>query len=315
MPGSQLPDPSTTPFDDIRSLLAAMPGVRGGPRAPGGALGSAVAWAASWQGRAEPSADRPLVCLFAASHGFLTGSSADAEVTGTRRLLDAFVAGAARINAVCGAQGFGFKALELALDVPSGDIAKEAALGERECVATMAFGMEAVSGADLLAVGAVGRAVQVPAAAVLTALFGEPAGGWLAAGATKSGTAALMESAARHHGTAARNPLAALARFGGRDLAAIAGAILSARHQRVPVILDGFAAFAAAAILHALDPAALGHCMMAQAAGPAERDVAETLGLTAILAGLDIPDEQGLAGALALAVLKTAIAADRLRGV
>ena len=43
----------------------------------------------------------------------------------------------------------------------------------------------------------------------------------------------------------------------------MAGAILGARMQQVPVIVDGFVATAAAAALFACDPAALDHCLFA----------------------------------------------------
>ena len=52
------------------------------------------------------------------------------------------------------------------------------------------------------------------------------------------------------------DPLEVLRRLGGREIAAMAGAILAARVERMPVLLDGFVVCAAAAILHALDPRA-----------------------------------------------------------
>ena len=74
---------ATRPFDDIRALIAGMPGpdeaaaaaVRERDRSltkPAGSLGrleELAAWLAAWQGKGQPSIDRPLVCVFAASHG------------------------------------------------------------------------------------------------------------------------------------------------------------------------------------------------------------------------------------------------------
>lgn len=54
-------------------------------------------------------------------------------------------------------------------------------------------------------------------------------------------------------------------RLGGREIAAMAGAILAARMQKVPVIIDGYVATAAAAILKAANPAALDHCLIGHA--------------------------------------------------
>ena len=65
------------------------------------------------------------------------------------------------------------------------------------------------------------------------------------------------------HGQPAKDPLEVLRRVGGREIAAIAGAILAARAEKVPVILDGYVATAAAAVLHATrTPAALDHCLL-----------------------------------------------------
>ena len=59
-----------------------------------------------------------------------------------------------------------------------------------------------------------------------------------------------------------RDPLEILRRIGGREIAAMVGAILAARFERIPVIVDGYVATAAAAILHAVDPAAIDHVLV-----------------------------------------------------
>jgi nicotinate-nucleotide--dimethylbenzimidazole phosphoribosyltransferase len=55
--------------------------------------------------------------------------------------------------------------------------------------------------------------------------------------------------------------LRALAAVGGFEHAAIAGFILGGAAARVPVILDGVIAGAAALVAAALDPAAVDHCV------------------------------------------------------
>ena len=65
------------------------------------------------------------------------------------------------------------------------------------------------------------------------------------------------------HGEDFDDPVALLAAYGGRELAAIAGAVLEARMRSIPVMLDGFISSAAAAALTAgnrLD--VLDHCMI-----------------------------------------------------
>ena len=61
-----------------------------------------------------------------------------------------------------------------------------------------------------------------------------------------------------------REPLEVLRRLGGREIAAMVGAIIAARTERVPVIVDGFVTTAAAAILHAhASRDAIDHCLFA----------------------------------------------------
>jgi nicotinate-nucleotide--dimethylbenzimidazole phosphoribosyltransferase len=96
--------------------------------------------------------------------------------------------------------------------------------------------------------------------------------------------------------------------LGGRELAAIAGAVIAARLAHVPVLLDGFAATAAAALLQVAAPGALDHCLIAHcSAEPGHRRLAERLGKKPLLdLGMRLGEASG--AALAIPVLRAAIA-------
>ncbi|MDP4025110.1 nicotinate-nucleotide--dimethylbenzimidazole phosphoribosyltransferase [Methylobacterium sp. NEAU 140] len=316
------------PFDDIRNLIAAMPGPDAEAAAavaardasltkPAGSLGrleEIVAWLAAWQGKAPPSFDRPLVCVFAGSHGVTRrGVSAFPDAV-NRQMLDNFAAGGAAINQICAAYGLGFKVFDLALDVPTGDIAEGPALDERACVATMAFGMEAVAaGTDCLGVGEMGIGNTTVAAALYAALFGGEPAHWVGRGtgvdaAGLGRKVAAVEAALSHHAGHLGDPLETLARLGGREVAAMAGAILAARLQQVPVVLDGYVSTAAAAVLHALDPSALDHCVAGHvSAEGVHAEVLERLGLRPLL-GLGLRLGEGSGAGLAMGLIKGALA-------
>ena len=185
------------PFADIRRLIATMPGPDREAigmicerdamlTKPAGALGrmeQLVEWLGAWQGKGSPSLDRPLVCVFAGSHGVTArGVSAyPAEVN--RQMLDNFAAGGGAINQICAAYGLGFKVFDLAIDLPTGDICVGPAFSEKDCVATMAFGMEAVAaGTDCLALGEMGIGNTTIAAAIYAALFGGDPSHWVGRG-------------------------------------------------------------------------------------------------------------------------------------
>ena len=323
--------PDETPFADIRRLIASVPGpdreavamVRERDATltkPAGALGrleTLVEWLAAWQGKGRPSLDRPLVCVFAGSHGVAArGVSAfPAEVN--RQMLDNFAAGGAAINQICAAYGLGFKVFDLAIDLPTGDICDGPAFSEKDCVATMAFGMEAIAaGTDCLALGEMGIGNTTIAAAIYAALFGGEAAHWVGrgTGVDEAGIArkvAAVEAALARHAGHLDDPLEVLSRLGGREIAAMAGAILAARMQRIPVVIDGYVATAAAAILHALDPTMLDHCLSGHvSAEGAHAEVLERLGLVPLLAlGMRLGEASG--AALAVGLLKGALACHR----
>ena len=92
------------------------------------------------------------------------------------------------------------------------------------------------------------------------------------------------------------------------EFAALAGAIIAARMQKVPVLLDGATALAAGAVLKAVNPHALDHCLLAMwPTDPATAKAAARLGFEPLL-DLGLADGQGAGGALAAEVVKTVAA-------
>lgn len=118
---------------------------------------------------------------------------------------------------------------------------------------------------------------------------------------------AAVDAALALHRAHLGDPLEVLRRLGGREFAAIAGAIIAARMEKVPVLLDGPAAIAAAAVLQALEPVAIAHCLVAQQ--PVARALsaaAERLDLGRPLLDLDISHGQGMGAGLAAGFVKAA---------
>jgi nicotinate-nucleotide--dimethylbenzimidazole phosphoribosyltransferase len=86
----------------------------------------------------------------------------------------------------------------------------------------------------------------------------------------------------------------------------MAGAVLAARLQRIPVIIDGYVATAAAAVLWALHPDALAHCLAGHlSAEPAHRRLLEKLGLRPVL-DLGMRLGEGSGAAMAAGIVKAA---------
>lgn len=315
-------------FAEIRAILATLPGpdldAAGLAEAreaqltkPAGSLGrleEISAWLSTWQGRHPPRVDRPRVCVFAGSHGVnVHGVSAyPAEVT--MQMVQNFVSGGAAVNQLCAVADAELRVYEMALDEPTADFTQGPAMSEGDCARAAAYGMMAVEpGLDLLCVGEMGIGNTTSASALCLALFGGEAADWAGPGTGVAGAALSRKTAVIRDGVAANrdamdDPLNVLRCVGGQELAAIAGAILAARMARVPVLLDGFASTAAAAILHAADAHALDHCMVAhKSAEPGHSRLLEKIGKTPLL---DLGMRLGEASGAALAVLlcKAAVA-------
>lgn len=278
---------------------------------PAGALGrleEISAWLATWRGRAPPRIDRPRVVVFAGNHGVAAqGVSAfPAEVTA--QMVKNFIAGGAAVNQLCKTVDADLRVYEMALDQPTADFTRAPALGEEECARAIAYGMMAVEpGVDLLAVGEMGIANTTAAAALCLALFGGAAEDWTGPGTGVAGAAltnkrrVVAEGVARHAG--ARDALDTLACLGGREIAAMAGAILAARFARVPVLLDGFVSTAAAAVLHQMERGALDHCLVAHVSvEPGHRRLVDRIGKRPLLdLGMRLGEASGAALAIGLA--------------
>jgi nicotinate-nucleotide--dimethylbenzimidazole phosphoribosyltransferase len=232
----------------------------------------------------------------------------------TAQMVQNFIAGGAAVNQLCRVVDADLRVYEMNLEAPAGDIVLGPAMSEAECAKAMAYGMMSVEpGIDALAVGEMGIGNTTSAAALCMALFGGDAALWTGPGTGVTGAAlankrSIVAEAVALHRPAASDPFDLLRRLGGLELAAITGAVMAARLGRVPVVLDGFAATAAAAVLFAADPKALDHCIVAHvSAEPGHRVLLERLGERPLFDfGMRLGEASG--ATLAIAVLKAAIA-------
>ena len=322
------PPPAIRSFDDARKAMKSLPsGDRGAVEAwaereprltkPAGSLGRLEGlseWLCRWQGRHPPSLGNPQAQVFAGNHGIAAKGVSAYPADVTREMVANFEAGGAAINQLCQAFGVGFAIDALALDRPTGDITETEAMTEAECVDHFVFGMGAVTdGTDVLCLGEMGIGNTTAAAAVAMALFGGNATAWTGAGTGVSGKALekkteIVRDAVKLHIKTPSDPFDVLRCLGGRELAAIAGAVLAARFRRVPVMLDGYVATAAAAVLEANHPGALDHCQVGHVSTePGHRRLLEKLGKEPLL-DLSLRLGEATGAVLAVQVLRAAVA-------
>jgi nicotinate-nucleotide--dimethylbenzimidazole phosphoribosyltransferase len=317
----------TTPFAEILDLLILAP--EGNEEAvdavrihdaqltkPPGSLGrleELVEWLARWQGKPRPTLDNPMVAIFAGNHGVTDQGVSAFPREVTAQMVANFTEGGAAISQICAQHEFNLRVFELALELPTGDITLEPAMDDKTTAATIAYGMEAIAGKpDCLAIGEMGIGNTTVAAALYAALYGGTGADWVGRGtgvddAGLHRKADAVDRALARHQDVLGDPLAVLARLGGREIAAMLGALIAARQQKIPVIVDGFVATSAAAIAHAVNPAAIDHCIFGHvSAESAHAKVIERLGVRPLL-DLGMRLGEGSGAALAMLLAKTAL--------
>ena len=284
---------------------------------PPGSLGrleQLVGWLAHWQGRAPPRLQQVEILVFAGNHGVTArGVSAyPAEVT--VQMVANFAAGGAAINQLAQTAAAALRVIPLALDRPTADFTRSAALSEQEFLAAVSAGYAAVSPAcDLLCLGEMGIGNTTAAAAIAAALFGGGSVGWVGRGTGVDDEGLVrkrqaIDAALARHAAVLHDPLALAAALGGREFAAILGATLAARQQRIPVVLDGFVCTAAVAPLVKLRADALAHALSSHLSAEAgHRMLLGELALVPLLAfNMRLGEASG--AALAVLMLRAALA-------
>ncbi len=320
----------TIPFDSLetfRAVLTSLPGPDLAAREaaaardavltkPPGSLGRAeeiALWAAGWQGTDRPRITAPQVVIFAGNHGIAARGVSAFPPEVTVQMVANFDAGGAAINQLARAAGAVMDVVALDLDRPTADFTEAPAMSEADCVAALRAGWDAVrDGTDLLVAGEMGIGNTTSAAAVAAALYGGTGADWVGRGtgvdeAGLARKAAAVDAGLALHAAALTDPLEALRCLGGRELAAMAGAIAAARMARVPVLLDGFICTAAAAVLDKAVPGALDHVLAGhRGAEPGHGKLLAALGKDPIL-DLGLRLGEGSGAAMAIGVVKAAL--------
>jgi nicotinate-nucleotide--dimethylbenzimidazole phosphoribosyltransferase len=280
------------PGDDVHAADAATLRQQTLTKPPGslGRLEELAIWLACWQGRELPRLDRVTITVFAGNHGIAArGVSAYPQAV-TEQMVANFLSGGAAINQIARLAGAELLVVPIELDRPTRDFTVAPAMEADELLGAVDIGYRTVpQDSDLLVVGEMGIANTTTAATLCAALLGGGAVRWAGrgTGVDDAGLArkrAAIEAAISLHRHILGDPLSIAAALGGRELAAIAGAVLAARRHRIPVLLDGFVATAAIVPLARLEAGIVDHCRAGHvSAESGHRALLRELGLDPLL--------------------------------
>lgn len=283
------------------------------PQGSLGRLETLVAWLARWQGREMPKLDRVKVIVFAGSHGVTAQGVSAFPSEVTAQMVANFGGGGAAINQLARVAGAELDIIPLEVDRPTADFTLAPAMDDTEFLAAVAGGYDAVeTGTDLLCFGEMGIGNTTAAAAISAALFGG-IDQWIGRGtgvddAGLGRKTAAIEVAMKLHGDILHDPLKAAAAVGGRELAAILGATLAARHKGIPVLIDGFVCTAAVAPMMRLHPHGLDHTIASHCSAEAgHRGLLSALNLKPLL-DLGMRLGEGSGACLAVNILRSSLA-------
>lgn len=303
---------------------------------PPGSLGrlEAIAVAvAGMTGVARPSLARAAVVVAAADHGVAARGVSAYPREVTRQMVANFLAGGAAISAL--ARNAGARVIVADFGVAGGAIAHPDLVDARQgegtddfldgpamtvetALAAIAAGAaiverERVAGLDVICTGEMGIGNTTSAAALTSAFTGAPPEAVTGHGTGVEGAAfahkvRVVEMALTRHLEAGLAPIEVLARLGGFEIAGLAGVILAAAANRVPIVLDGYITTAAALAAVAIAPGAREYLIAShRSVEPGHRTALTALGLDPLLDfGLRLGEGSG--AALALPLLRAATA-------
>jgi len=301
---------------------------------PAGSLGrleDAGIQLAAIAGVCPPPVPEPAVVgVFAGDHGVLAEGVTPWPQEVTAQMVANFCAGGAAVNVLAGHVGAAVIVVDVgvASDLPAhprlrsakvragtANLAEGPAMTESEARQALDVGAQlaaelAESGTRCLLTGDMGIGNTTPSAAIIAALTGRAA-----LEVTGRGTGIdderwakkvrVVEAAVARLGAGA-DPLEVLAAVGGLEIAALAGFVVGGAAARLPVVLDGVIAGAAALVATALVPECAGYLFAGhRSTEPGAAAVLEHLGLAPLI-DLDLRLGEGTGACLALPVLQGA---------
>ena len=284
------------------------------PQGSLGRLEDIAIFMSAWRGGPVPPNFAAQTLIFAGNHGVCAQGVSAFPQTVTGQMVENFRRGGAAINQLCEQNDAQLTVVPIELDNPTADFSVTTAMSREECLEAVNIGIEAVPGqADAILLGEMGIGNTTAASALCQGLFGDVADTWVGRGTGVDDTAlnhkrAVVEKAVTFHQAECQTPIDWLCAVGGRELAAIVGAIVAARSASIPVLLDGFICTAAAGVLHVINPAFLDHALLGHVSvEPGHRHLAGIIGKDPILS-LNMRLGEGSGAAVALGIIRSAMA-------
>ncbi|AEJ39566.1 nicotinate-nucleotide--dimethylbenzimidazole phosphoribosyltransferase [Sulfobacillus acidophilus TPY] len=259
-------------------------------------------------GRVIPRTEQPMLLVFAADHGVAEEGVSRYAPEVTEEMAVNLAMGTAVSSVLARNQGIPIEVVDVGIAravrhpaVLNAKVAwgtqnfvEQSAMTPEQARQAVDIGQERVrravgAGHDILLLGELGIGNTTAASALAAVLLGVDPAEVLGRGTGLDDRALahkerVIRQALARHPEAMQDPWDAMARLGGFEIAALAGAVLEAARHRMPVVLDGFITGVAALWATRVDPAARDVLLAShRSAEPGHRRVLDELGLTPLL--------------------------------
>jgi len=274
-------------------------------------------------GEVKPAVPRGVVFTFAADHGVATeGVSAYPREVTPQMVLN-FLRGGAGVNVLARHAGVEVRVVDIGVAYDFGSVSGlihkkvESAMSRDQAVQALQVGIElateaAREGIGLIGTGEMGIGNTTPSAAITAVMTGRPVAEVTGRGtgideAGHARKVAVIQQALERHRPNRADAIDVLAKVGGLEIAGLAGLILGAAAGRVPVVLDGFIAGAAALIAVGLQPLCRDYLIAShRSVERGHQAILEHLGLKPLL-DLDLRLGEGTGACLAMSLVQASI--------
>ncbi len=239
-------------------------------------------------GSQAPELERPQLLVCAADHGLAIHGISAYPSDVTWQMVENFLAGGAAVSVLARQHGLELTVIDCGvrhdfaprpglqvrkIAAGTADALSGPAMSQAQCDQALRNGAQSVLSlpGNALLLGEMGIGNTSAASLLMSRLIGldiadcTGAGTGLDALAVQRKISVLRQVLDRH--AQAREPLAALAAFGGFEIATLVGAVLQAAAQRRVIVVDGFISSAAVLVASALQPAVLERCVFAHRSG------------------------------------------------
>lgn len=291
----------------------------------------------------NPIIDRKVMFTFAGDHGIVAEGVAAYPKEVTAQMVFNFLRGGAGINVLANHAGAEVVVVDIGVDhdfatppvppLPRGgdggvfmsmkvmkgtkNFAKGPAMTREEALACIEKGIElangyARKGYKMFGTGDMGIGNTTPSSAIVAAITGRPVSEVTGKGTGISDEALIRKIAVIENALALNTPdskdaIDVLAKVGGAEIGGIAGLILGAAANRIPVVIDGFISTAGALIAHTLAPSSKDYMFAAHnSVEKGHRIMLDSMGLAPIL-DLGMRLGEGTGAALAMYLIEAGI--------